>query len=819
MTYSNLNTNTSQATVYSGGGSPVASYDTLELLPSVQHAAQISVERIFTTESSGSTNTLEAFLSSPNVSAFHKRNIFRLSSDKVIIDENTKKIQSLIGLPYDYTLAAGFSVKVPVLSSGQTITVERKTISNPALVTWLPGTKITASQLNTAVLQSIYLGQEILSLLDRKFAYANTPAVDLVDGLVQAAHITATNQNWVFNGPVDINGLLTVDGLALGGLSSSLPVFTNSSGQLTTNPLSGTGSVIMSQGATFTGTPPTLVGTNITGTAAGLIAGTVVSLPTLSGDVSNIGNVVTVLNVPNLSTLNVAHSASIGTNLSVGGLGTFNNTVLIKGDLTVLGDTNFSSTSSSQQVSVDSLFYIGTTPCTFTGSISGTELTVAASPAIVGSLSVGALLTWAEQSGYTPRVTAFGTGSGGTGTYVVTPSGTQSSIVMTGQGKTDATADGGGIELMATTNRSIRWYDTNDEWLVSDHLKLANTKVLRLGSSSLGAGGALAFTLPTSGSAGSLVSATSTDTFTNKTINSAASGANTIQIDGTPATSNTGTGAVVRASTPTLTGAILSGNTQLGTPLSGTLTNCTGLPIGGLLGHGQTGGNPASGIDANVGTFLRNSTASNFHDVINKNDPELDGGVGGLGATGTGRVVFQDGPEIGLGNCVIPIDSVHVTGTLIPSRGGTGYSTGASVLKPGKHIMRRTGSTLYQDDTAGYAFVDSGLAASGSSDAGKVLTISASEEVVWAPGVTKLVSNQITISDSISPTASVTKTLTITGAVSGDFVVLSFTAALPIYIKHHTWVSSANTVSVQFYNIHTSQPQSLTGNLKAMIIR
>jgi hypothetical protein len=77
----------------------------------------------------------------------------------------------------------------------------------------------------------------------------------------------------------------------------------------------------------------------------------------------------------------------------------------------------------------------------------------------------------------------------------------------------------------------------------------------------------------------------------------------------------TGTGALVFANTPTLVTPIL------GTPTSGTLTNCTDLPI-------STG---VSGLAAGVATFLATPSSANLAAAV-------------TGETGTGALVFATGP-------------------------------------------------------------------------------------------------------------------------------------------------------------------------------
>ena len=118
----------------------------------------------------------------------------------------------------------------------------------------------------------------------------------------------------------------------------------------------------------------------------------------------------------------------------------------------------------------------------------------------------------------------------------------------------------------------------------------------------------------------------------------------------TAMTDETGTGLLVFATSPTLTTPIL------GIPTSGTLTNCTGLPIG-------TG---VSGLGTNVATFLATPSSANLALALTDE-------------TGTGANVFANTPTL-----VTPVigvatgTSLSTTGNqVISGTGKQGYATGS----------------------------------------------------------------------------------------------------------------------------------------------
>ena len=143
-------------------------------------------------------------------------------------------------------------------------------------------------------------------------------------------------------------------------------------------------------------------------------------------------------------------------------------------------------------------------------------------------------------------------------------------------------------------------------------------------------------------------------------------------------TDNTGTGALVFATSPTLVTPIL------GTPASGsTLTNCVGLPISSGV----------SGLGTGVATFLATPSSANFAAAITDE-------------TGTGAVVLGTSPEIttSITTSSASFDLVNTTATTVNFAGGATANvniggTGATVRTPGD-IFRI-------DDAAGQIQIDS----------------------------------------------------------------------------------------------------------------
>jgi hypothetical protein len=110
-------------------------------------------------------------------------------------------------------------------------------------------------------------------------------------------------------------------------------------------------------------------------------------------------------------------------------------------------------------------------------------------------------------------------------------------------------------------------------------------------------------------------------------------------------TDETGSGSLVFANTPTLVSPIL------GTPTSGTLTNCTGLPVANTTGtlavnRGGSGAVTLTGVLKGNGTSAFTASNVNLATEVTGTLPVLNGGTGTTAATGTGSVVLANTPTL-----------------------------------------------------------------------------------------------------------------------------------------------------------------------------
>jgi hypothetical protein len=195
---------------------------------------------------------------------------------------------------------------------------------------------------------------------------------------------------------------------------------------------------------------------------------------------------------------------------------------------------------------------------------------------------------------------------------------------------TDVTADGGGITLKGTTDKTFNWVDATDAWTSSENMNLLTGKVYEINGTTVLSGSTLGSGV--TGSSLTSVGTITSGTWTGTTIAIAngGTGATTAMTAATALlptqTSNSGKylttdgsgtlswGTVSGYSAPTLgstsissgatvsniagltinsttiptSATLLTSGGALGTPSSGTLTNATGLPISGLTSSTST---------------------------------------------------------------------------------------------------------------------------------------------------------------------------------------------------------------------------------------
>jgi len=169
----------------------------------------------------------------------------------------------------------------------------------------------------------------------------------------------------------------------------------------------------------------------------------------------------------------------------------------------------------------------------------------------------------------------------------------------------DLGADGAGITVEATgsTNKTFQYDNANTAFTSSEHMNIASGKVYKIGGTQIAA-----------------------SNLSNGT---------------------TGSGAVVLATSPALT------TPNIGTPSAGTLTNCTGLPNGGLVN---------SSVTVTAGTGMSGGGSVSLGGSITLTNAGVTSAVAGTGVSvsaGTGAVTFSIGQAVAT-NSDVQFDSFGV---------------------------------------------------------------------------------------------------------------------------------------------------------------
>jgi hypothetical protein len=274
------------------------------------------------------------------------------------------------------------------------------------------------------------------------------------------------------------------------------------------------------------------------------------------------------------------------------------NTSIVSSTLTVNGDVNVSGV---------------VTATSFVGAVTGTATSTTNIPNLTGDIS--SVNTTTTLATVNSNVGTFG----GTGAIpVVTVNGkglvTEVSTVSPNNGILTLAVSGTGLSGSASFTANQSGAST---FTVTSNATSANTEstiVARDGSGNFSAGTITANLTGTATSTTNIPNLTGAITSINTTT---ALGSFTSANLAAALTDETGSGANVFATSPTLVTPLL------GTPTSGTLTNCTGLPV-------STG---ISGLGDNVATFLATPSSANLISAVTDE-------------TGTGALVFATSPTL-----------------------------------------------------------------------------------------------------------------------------------------------------------------------------
>jgi hypothetical protein len=228
----------------------------------------------------------------------------------------------------------------------------------------------------------------------------------------------------------------------------------------------------------------------------------------------------------------------------------------------------------------------------------------------------------------------------------------------------DAGADGGGITLKGTTDKTFNWVDATDSWTSSEHVDLASGKVLKVAGTEVLSGSTLG-----SGVTGS--SLTSVGTITSGTWNGTAiavANGGTGATDSGTARTNLGLaiGTDVQAYNSTL--AAVAGGTYTGDDSITTVGTITAGTWTGTTIAVSSGGTGITSFGAGIADFLGTPSSANLAAAVTDE-------------TGTGVLVFANTPTLVTPNIgAATATSITLTDALIGTATQALTDTNATVV-------------------------------------------------------------------------------------------------------------------------------------------
>lgn len=168
-TYTNTIVSTSISGTYST--TTPLSFSSLSLLSGIPLDAQLEVILLFSTLPQSVQTAINSARSNSGWTTINENEVLVIPSSRITYNTTTKELSSIDNTTqwtYTWKDSAGvnqtitFPATTTVVSGTTLITIRRKTISNSPLISFSSGSRLTASQLNTATTQLLYLTQELI---------------------------------------------------------------------------------------------------------------------------------------------------------------------------------------------------------------------------------------------------------------------------------------------------------------------------------------------------------------------------------------------------------------------------------------------------------------------------------------------------------------------------------------------------------------------------------------------------------------------------------------------------------------------------------